>query len=316
MRNRLAFFPVTTFSIIMGLTGLTIALSKFYQLKWLSELPYQIMLIITSVLFLVITASYVGKALVNFEEVKADFRHKIRINFFSAFSISLLLLSTAYHPFSHLISEILWWVGVVVHTYLMLHTISFWIQHNFEIKFFNPAWFIPVVGNIIVPVMGVEFMPKAFSFFYFSVGAFFWIILFTIFFNRVVFHDQLPQKFIPTLFILIAPPAIGLVSYFRITGEWNLFSEFLINITYFFVLLLIFLAKSFRNLKFYISWWAFTFPLDALTIASLVAYQASKEPIYMYMSFFGLGIAVLAIIIVSVKTIKIIYKDELCVKED
>ena len=211
---------------------------------------------------------------------------------------------------------ILWWIGVVVHTYLMLHTIAFWIRHNFEIRFFNPAWFIPVVGNIIVPIMGVEYMSKGFSFFYFSVGAFFWIVLFVIFFNRVVFHDQMPQKFIPTLFILIAPPAVGLLSYVRITGNWDLFGEFLINITYFFALLLIFLYKKFKNLKFFISWWAFTFPLDALTLASVVAYQKSGDPFYMYMAWAGLVLAISFITVVSYKTIITIRKGDLCVKEE
>jgi tellurite resistance protein TehA-like permease len=39
-----------------------------------------------------------------------------------------------------------------------------------KIHFMNPAWFIPVVGNILIPIAGVEYMPKAFSFFYFTVG--------------------------------------------------------------------------------------------------------------------------------------------------
>lgn len=120
-------------------------------------------------------------------------------------------------------------------------------------------------------------MSKSFSFFYFAVGAFFWIILFTIFLNRVIFHDQLPQKFVPTLFILIAPTAVGFIAYYKITHQWDLFGEFLINLAYFFVFLLIFLFRSFKNLKFFISWWAFTFPIDAITIASVLAYQVSKS---------------------------------------
>ena len=146
----------------------------------------------------------------------ADFKHRIRINFFSAISISLLLISVAMMAYWPFLSLILWWVGVILHTVLMLYTISYWIQHNFEIQTMNPAWFIPVVGNIIIPVAGVEYMPKAFSFFYFAIGFFFWIILFAIFLYRAIFHNQLPQKFLPTLFILIAPPAVGFISYLRI----------------------------------------------------------------------------------------------------
>ena len=300
----------------MGITGLAIAFSKYSQLDWLPDIFYKASLIFVSALFILITVLYFLKTIYHFKEVKKDFKHRIRINFFSAISIFFLLLSIAYHPMSHNISKVLWWIGLVLHTYMMLHTIAFWIQHNFEIRFFNPAWFIPVVGNILIPIMGVEFMPRSFSFFYFSVGGFFWIILFTIFLNRVVFHDQMPQKFIPTLFILIAPPAIGFVSYYKLTNQWDLLGEFLLNITFFFVLLIAFLAKSFKNIKFFVSWWAFTFPLDALTIASALAYQVSGNDIYKYISFAGFVLALSFIIIVSYKTIEKIRKHEICVNEE
>jgi len=207
-------------------------------------------------------------------------------------------------------------VGVLLHTVLMLYTMSFWIHHNFEIQTMNPAWFIPVVGNILVPVAGVEYMPSAFSFMYFAVGFFFWIILFAIFLNRAIFHHQLPQKFIPTLFILIAPPAIGFIAYIRIAQSWDSFAIFMLFIAYFFIALLIFLYKSFKKLEFFISWWAFTFPMMAITLASVVAFQVSQMAIYKYVSFLFFGLALITIGIVTYKTIGKVLDGEICVNEE
>ncbi len=316
MKERIQFFPITMYAIIMGLSGLTIVFGKFYHLQWLPRIFFDIMLFFTFGLFLVITVLYGLKAMKHADEVKADFQHRIRINFFSAISISFLLLSIAFMSFWPFLSMILWWLGVILHTYFMLHTISFWIQHNFEILTMNPAWFIPVVGNILVPIAGVEYMPKAFSFLYFSIGFFFWIVLFSIFLNRVVFHHQMPQKFIPTLFILIAPPAVGFIAYMRIAQSWDAFAIFLLFIGYFFVILLLFLYKSFKNLTFFISWWAFTFPLMAVTIASVVAYQISNAAIYKYLAFILFGIALFTVVFVAWKTIGKIRKSEICVNED
>ena len=316
MKERIQFFPITMYAIIMGLSGLTIVFGKFYHLQWLPRIFFDIMLFFTFGLFLVITVLYGLKAMKHADEVKADFQHRIRINFFSAISISFLLLSIAFMSFWPFLSIILWWLGVILHTYFMLHTISFWIQHNFEIQTMNPAWFIPVVGNILVPIAGVEYMPKAFSFLYFSIGFFFWIVLFSIFLNRVVFHHQMPQKFIPTLFILIAPPAVGFIAYMRIAQSWDAFAIFLLFIGYFFVILLLFLYKSFKNLTFFISWWAFTFPLMAVTIASVVAYQISNAAIYKYLAFILFGIALFTVVFVAWKTIGKIRKSEICVNED
>jgi len=317
MKNRLQFFPPTMFAIVMGLSGLSIAASKFHQLDWLPQGFYLVMTYITSLVFITIAGLYFMKTLLYFQEVKKDFKHKIKINFFSAITISFLLLAVVYKDLNENISVSLWWIGVISHSILMLHTIAFWIRNNFEIQFMNPAWFIPVVGNIIVPVAGVDYMPVSFSYMYFSIGFFFWIILFAIFLNRAIFHQQLPQRFIPTLFILIAPPAVGFLSYLRINGgEFDLFAEFMLNIAYFFLALIFFLGKSFKNLQFYISWWAFTFPLTAITIASAVAYQHTQLFIYQLLAYILAGVAINVILFVSAKTINYIRKGLICLEEE
>lgn len=316
MSEKIKFFPVTMFAIVMGLSGLSIVTSKFHQLHWLPEWTYTAMLFFTSAVFVVIFSIYLIKSFLFFGEVKKEFGHRIKINFFSAISISFILLGIVFRDFNTPISRILWSIGTVVHTYLMLHTIAFWIQHNFEIKFMNPAWFIPVVGNILVPVAGMDYMPREFSMIYFSIGFFFWIILFSIFFNRVIFHDQMPQRFLPTLFILIAPPAVGFLAYLRISGSYDLFAEFMLYLGYFFLVLIFFLYKSFAKLKFYISWWAFTFPLTAITVASAVAFEKTGYALYQYVAW-ALGvIAATVILVVSIVTFQKMAKGEIFVEEE
>ncbi|MFA9392906.1 MAG: SLAC1 anion channel family protein [Prolixibacteraceae bacterium] len=316
MKEKLQHFPITMYSVVMGLAGLTIVFGKFFHMQWLPRIFYDSLLFFTFLLFIGISILYSLKAIRHFEEVQADFKHRIRINFFSAISISILLLSIAFMTYWPFLSMVLWWVGVILHSFFMLHTIRFWIQHNFEIQFMNPAWFIPVVGNMLVPIAGVEYMPNAFNYFYLVIGFFFWIILFAIFLNRAIFHHQLPQKFIPTLFILIAPPAIGFIAYIRITQSWDSMAVFMLFMAYFFVILLSFLYKSFKKLQFFISWWAFTFPLMAVTIASVVAYQISAQIIFKYFAFILFALAVFTVGLVAWKTIGRIRAGEICVNED
>lgn len=314
--SKLQFFPITSFAIVMGLTGLTIVFGKFYHLQLLPRFLYDVMLFSVLTLFVSFLVVYGLKLINHPEEVKADFKHRIRINFFSTISISLLLLSIAYYTYYPLLAIPLWWLGVLLHSYFMLKTISFWIQHNFEIQHFNPAWFIPVVGNILIPVTGVDVAPVLLSYFFFVVGFFFWIILFTLFLYRAIFHAQLPEKFIPTFFILLAPPAVGFIAYMRIAMSWDTFSVFLLFMAYFFIALLISLYKSFTKLTFYMSWWAFTFPLAAVTIMSAVAYQVTNYKLFIIFSWIMLGITLLAIGLVFRQTIIHIRKQEICIKED
>lgn len=314
--KRLQYFPITSYAIVMGLSGLTIAFSKFYHLAWLPKILYDVFLGFTFILFLIITLLYGLKAIYFFDEVKTDFLHRIRINFFSAISISMLLLSIAFYSYFPILGVFLWWAGTILHTVLLYLTIRFWIEHSFEIHHFNPAWFIPAVGSILIPITGVDLLPSLIMYFYFAVGIFFWIVLFTIFIYRVIFHPQLPEKFIPTFFILLAPPAVGFISYMRIAASWDVFSVALLMLTYFFLIMLVFMYKSFRSLKYFLSWWAFTFPLSASTIASTVAFQILKYNIFKYISFVLLAVTIIAIGIVAVQTFKQISNGELCVKED
>jgi tellurite resistance protein len=316
MRQKIQFFPITSFAVIMGLTGLTIAFGKFYHLQWLPRIFYDISIFTVLALFLTFSVLYGLKLAWYPDEVKTDFQHRIRINFFSSVSISLLLLSIAFLTYYPILSIVLWWVGVILHTVFMFKTISYWIQHNFEIQHFNAAWFIPVVGNILIPISGVDFAPVIISYFYFAVGFFFWIILFTIFLYRVIFHAQLPEKFIPTFFILLAPPAVGFISYMRIAASWDNFSVFMLLMVYFFVILLAVMYKSFFKLKFFMSWWAFTFPLAAATIASTLAYQVTHYLFFQIVAWILLLSTITAISIVAWYTGVHISKGEICIKEE
>jgi len=316
MNERVRHFPITSFAVVMGLTGLTIALGRAYHLQWLPKAPFDVLLFVDLGLFLLFAGVYGWKWVIATEEVTRDFRHPIRINFFATVSISLLLLSIAFYAYWPILALAFWWAGVLLQTVLALHTITFWVQYSFEIHHCNPAWFIPVVGNILIPISGVDLAPRELSYFYFAVGMFFWLALFTIVFYRIIFHPQLPTKFVPTFFILVAPPAVGFISYMRLAMSWDLFSLFLLSVAYFFVLLLVFMRRSFTQLTFFLSWWAFTFPLAAVTIASMVAYQATDAAIFKACALFLLGATAVVIAIVAWQTATHAQRGEICVEEN
>jgi len=316
MTEKLKHFPVASFSAVMGMSGLSIALGKFYHLRWLPRIFFDVSVFAALGLFLFLAFLYALKYVYYPEAVKADFAHLIRVNFFSAISISLLLLSIVFYAYYPVLAMALWWAGVLLHTVFMLKTIGFWIRHDFEIHQFSPIWFIPVVGNILVPVTGVDFAPIIVSYFYFSVGFFFWVVLFALFLYRIIFHKELHEKFMPSLFILLAPPAVGFISYIRIAASWDNFSVFLILITYFFLVLLLTMYKSFLKLRYYISWWAFTFPLAAVTIASTVAYQVTYFAFFRYAATGLLALTAGVVGLVAVYTADNVRKGQICVDED
>ncbi len=297
-------FPIMMFSIVMGLSGLVIVYEKVSFLFGLSPVPQILLLVFTGALFLLLAGIFSVKLVRYPDSVIAEFRHPVKVSFFSAIPISILLLSIAlYNDLSPLLGIVLWYIGVPVLTVMLLFVFSRWIRLDFDIIHANPAWFIPIVGTILVPVVGVDVAPRLVSVAYFGIGFFFWISFFAIKFYRIVFHKQMAQRFVPTLFIFMAPPAVGFVAYFRITGTLDMFGYELYGITLFFFALFVAMFRHFVMPKFFISWWAFTFPLDAVAIATLLIYEVTRSPAFMVLSVFFTVVATLAVGAISLTTL-------------
>lgn len=313
--NRLQFFPIMMFAVIMGLSGLTIVFQKSEEILNFGGNFGFILSQIDSVLFVGIILFYIAKIVKYFDEVKKEFNHPVRINFFAASAISFLLIAIIYHQINHSIAAYCFYIGTAMQTFFTFYTISFWINKNMEIQHSNPAWFIPIVGNVLVPVAGSGIADINFLLYYFSIGMFFWIVLTAVLINRIIFHHQLAVKFVPTLFIFIAPPSVAFIAYIKMYGEFDMFASILYNLALFFTFLLIFMYKNFMNLKFFISWWAFTFPLAAVTIASMLAFKLTNIVIYSYFSYFFLIATTLVVLIVLARTIQHMMKKEICIAE-
>ena len=314
-KNRLKFFPIMMYAIVMGMSGLTIMYQKAAQWLVFPNMIGTMLMYITTLIFFIVSFIYISKYMKYSMAIKKEFSHPVRINFFAAISISMLMLAIIYKEHYPTISACFWYPGAVLHFYLTMHTISFWINHNQELDHSNPAWFIPIVGNVLVPVAGVGFASHGLLMYFFSVGIFFWVILFAILLNRIIFHHQLAVKFMPTMFILIAPPAVGFIAYFKMYEVVDMFAMMMFNIALFFTLLVAFMYKNFLKIKFFISWWAFVFPLAAMAISSMLMYKHSNDFMLLVLSYTMVAITTLVISIVLYQTIIHMKKAEICIQE-
>jgi len=313
---RLQHFPVAWFAMIMGLGGLTIAWLRTEEILALSFSISPWLLGLTTGLFIVLMVGYSIKVVKYRGEAAAEWRHPVKMNFVPTISIALILLSIAWLPFSAPYSKLLWLSGTALHLVLTLHVITQWMHRTqFEIAHLNPAWFIPVVGNILIPIAGVQHAPAEISWFFFSIGIVFWPVLLAIIFNRVIFHGSLPERLMPTLFILIAPPAVGFLSYVKLTGEVDAFARILYYAALFFTILLIGQVRWFARLKFYLSWWAYSFPLAAITISSLVMFKHTGNPLFLRLSGILLAITTVVIAALFIRTGIAVARRDICVAE-
>ena len=310
------YFPITLYSSVMGITGLSIAYQRTEQFFPLVRGIGLGLLYLAFCLFAGISVLYFIKIMFYPEEALKEFNHPVRFNFFPAVSVSLLLLAIGSMELYPVLANGLWMIGATAHLAFTLTAVSRWISREYTITQLNPAWIIPVVGNVLVPIAGVQFAPQEISWFFFSIGMFFYMALFALLLYRLGFHAHLPEKLLPTLFILIAPPAVGFISYTRLTGSFDPTARLLLYVAIFTTLLLFVMYKKFIRLPFFLSWWAYTFPLCALTLALITAFRLSQLEFFKILAGFILTAVTIIVLVVAVKTLRLALLRELCVPEE
>ena len=316
LKRSLEYFPIQLFAVVMGLSGFVIVLAKAYHLLGMPYFIYKNLLFLDTALFFLIFTLYLFKLLIYTQAVKREFYHPIKSAFMATVSISFLLLSIAYYDFAPTISILFWYIGTPLQITFTLVILRFWIVNKFEVVHSNPAWFIPIVGNLLIPVVGVDAAPTYISVFFFSVGMFFWLVLFSIMMYRIIFHHPLAKKLIPTFFIFIAPPSVAFISYFRITnGSIDMMSIFLYSIAIFTLILLLFMVKQYDTKEFFISWWAYTFPLAAVTIATLLIYMTYRSGFLYFISVILILLTTFVVGFVTFRTVQECLKGKICIEE-
>lgn len=315
--NRLKNFPISFYAVVLGLTGFSLVLQKMGPIFSLPLFLFYSLLYLSLSLFLLISLIYIFKIFKYSTEIKKEFYHPIKINFFPLIAKIFLIFSVIYLNISMPYSKIFWIIGAILQFIFSITILSIWIRHTkFELHHLNPSWFIPIVGNVIVPIAGVAHGFIEISWFFFSIGIVMWITLFIIVFNRIIFHNPIPDKLIPTFFILFAPPAIAFIAYVKLTGEMDSFAKILYYISLFLFILILAQYKMFSKIKFYLSWWAYSFPLDAIAVATVLVYHETGFIFFRYLLIFILLLLSIIITFLIYKTINEMLNKKICVEED
>lgn len=167
-----------------------------------------------------------------------------------------------------------------------------------------------------MPIAGVKHGYTELSWFFFSVGLIFWMILLVIVLYRMFFHTPIAERLMPTLFILFAPPAIGFIAYVRLTGGGlDSFGRILYYFSLFMFFLVLYQLPRLLKINFYLSWWAYSFPMAAKTLASFLMFSLVPDPFIGFMAWFELAFLTVIIAVLGVKTGLAMSRGEICVED-
>jgi len=324
--NFIKKFAPSWFASVMG-TGILAITTLFYS-QYIPFLKGAAVLIFyfNVILFFVLLIPWTLRWIFYTKEALSDLEHPVLSNFYATIAIAMLVLSANFTVIGKnlFIGEIFWFAGTALT--IFFGVISPFIMFKGEhvtLDHINPAWFIPPVGLIVIPIPG-SFIINQYSAFireliiflnYFGWGAgfFLYIALLAICMYRFILHRPLPNMLAPTIWINLGPIGAGTVALINLVNH----SAFITVKEPFFVFGLIFwgfgiwwvlmailmtlyYVKKIK-LPYALSWWAFTFPLGAYVAASHSVATIFHLTI---VDFIGFGLYLLLVFFWSITLIK------------
>jgi len=203
----------------MGLCGLSLAWHRAVPL--MGEAAGGVSLALGGLaagLFVVLALASLWRARQHPDAWAEDRRHPVRHPFLATVPVSLLLLATVgtaqFGPGPA--PQALWLAGSVLQLAATAWVLLRWWQarqaggkHWVGV---TPVLFIPVVGNVLAPLAGGTLGFGVWAMAQFSLGLLLWPVLLVALWRRWKGHGLWPERLWPSVFILIAPPAVvGLV---------------------------------------------------------------------------------------------------------
>ena len=276
----LKFLMPGWFSMVMGLTGLTLAWHNAGPV--LGEMATGIALVLGLLSALVFGVLLVA-SVVRWQRYPAalaeDLRHPVRHAFVAAFPVSVLLLAAVGVALSgpNPVWNGLWWLGVLTQLWATVWVLGRWLApvtpgqgpgNTGLWPAVTPVLLIPVVGNVVVPLAGLPLGHEAWSAAQMGIGAFFWPIVLALVLVRRIAHSPLPDRILPAWFITLAPPAvIGIVLL-----QWQAPLPLVLalwGVALFTLLWLLPMLRRIASQPFGLAFWALSFPMAALCTLTL-----------------------------------------------
>jgi tellurite resistance protein len=302
----LARLPIGFYGAVMGLAGLGLtarasaplfpgvvrAPAYFTELWiWLGVLA-----------FAVLVPSYLLKILLHPKAVAEEFTNPAQLGFCGALPVGMSLVAGGVAPYWFAAAVLLWWISFALMLAFQAWALLRLLSGGMKLEQLNGGWLIVLVGGIVLPGPGIALGLVEPSRFVFGVSMAVVPVLVALLLYRAAFGTPLPEVLRPSWFILLVPPSLvyanGVALY-----EFRFFE----NLFYFGLVLAVALlayARNFLRWPFAPTWWAFTFPLDALAYAAARYAQEHPGPLWTAVAGACLALATLFVVICLWKTLR------------
>lgn len=293
--------PVSLFGIVLGLAGLGNAWRLAHAVWNVPGLVGEATLGLATCVWLGLLALYATKWLTSRAIAIAEFQHPVQSCFVAFVPMSTMLIAVAARPYAAEPAFYLLVLGSIASgAFAVCHTGRL-TKGGRDPAAVTPALVLPTVGFGYVSAIGLgAFGLPGLGQLLFGMGFLAWLPIEAAVRFRLYALPEMAPPLRPSLGILVAPPAVGAVSYLSTAGTPDRFATFLIGYGMLQVMLLARLLRWIAKQQFAASWWAFGFGIDALAIAPMMSVlQGSGTPL----QGLAVGLFVFANLVIGALTI-------------
>jgi tellurite resistance protein len=308
-RSSVARIPLGTLGIPLGLAGLAGAWGAISEYLGVPRAYSEVVWIAAAVSWVWLIVAHTVRGAQSSERLIDQLRHPAQGPLDALVPVVGMLLGAHLHVY--------WVAGGVVLTVASIVAaalyggwmLSFWLSGNLKLESVHGGYFVPLVSAGLVAAIAAEaigLVPLAIA--SLAVGVFFWVVVFTLLLARMAFRSQLPAPLLPSLAIIVAPPAVAGMGWFALSGEvGGPVGLSLAGLTAVFALLQLALLPRFLKLPFSLGFWSFTFPYaatvsyaaDWLNATRPAGWEAITVALVSVVTLFILTIAARSIILVA-----------------
>nr|APA28904.1 SLOW ANION CHANNEL-ASSOCIATED 1a variant 2 [Selaginella moellendorffii] len=280
-------FPISSFGVALGLGSQSILwknLSTVPAMRFLHapEIINTVLWFLAAIALAGIFTTYLFKAIFYLEAVRREYYHPVRANFFFAPWIAAMFLALGIPPSAGVtLHPWIWCCLMAPILALELKIYGQWLsggQRRLS-KVANPCTHLSVVGNFVGALLGATVGWIDGGIFFWAIGLAHYLVLFVTLYQRLPTNEALPKELHPVFFLFIAAPSAASLAWEKITGDFGIVSRIAFFIALFLFSSLVVRINFFRGFRFSLAWWAYTFPMTAISIASIHYCQEVSTPV-------------------------------------
>jgi len=302
-RQSVRNLPIGMYGAVMGLAGLGLACRGAEGLLPVPPLFAETWVALGVVMLALLIPAYLAKLARHPAAVREEFVHPAHLGFCGALPVGMTLVAGGLAPYAHALGVALWWAGAGLLLGFQVWALRLFFGGGIPIAEVNGGWFIIMVGGIVLPGPALALGLGGASELFFGLSAMIAPIVVALVFYRTVAHPPLPPVLRPTWFIFLVPPSLIYANGIALSGSTSLFLNGLFYLALALTPALLIASRRFLEWPFAASWWAFTFPLDALASAAAQHARLEPSPLWRAVAAATLALAVAFVALVLARTV-------------